>query len=160
MPFSFTVAFEKRGYSWREFAMSSYLIRTGISLDQELLERFDRVVRQKGYGSRSEAIRDLLRDHFVEDDIASNKTVVATLTLIYDHHQSKLAEQLIQAQHDYKGQVLATTHVHLDHHNCLEVIILRGRGGDARRFADKLLSLKGVKHGKLVITNTSDIKDM
>ena len=138
--------------------MSSSLIRTGISLDQELLERFDKVVRQKGYGSRSEAIRDLVRDHFVEDDVASNKMVVATITLIYDHHQHNLAEQLIQAQHDYKGQVLATTHVHLDHHNCLEVIILKGRGADARKFADKLLSFKGVKHGKLVLTNTSDIK--
>jgi len=138
--------------------MSSSLIRTGISLDQELLERFDKVVRQKGYGSRSEAIRDLVRDHFVEDDIASNKIVVATVTLIYDHHQHNLAEQLIQAQHDYMGQVLASTHVHLDHHNCLEVIILKGRGIDARKFADKLLSFKGVKHGKLVMTNTSDIK--
>ena len=82
--------------------MSSSLIRTGISLEQDLLERFDELVRQKGYGSRSEAIRDLLRDHFVEDDVVSNKIVVATLTLIYDHHQSKPAEQLIQAQHDYR----------------------------------------------------------
>jgi CopG family nickel-responsive transcriptional regulator len=131
----------------------SSLIRTGISLEQDLLERFDRVVQQKGYGSRSEAIRDLVRDHFVEEDVASNKVVVATLTLIYDHHQPKLPEQLIGAQHDYKGQVLATTHVHLDHHNCLEVIILKGRGVDAKAFADKLLSLKGVKHGKLVLTN-------
>ena len=132
------------------------LIRTGISLEQDLLERFDKVVRQKGYGSRSEAIRDLVRDHFVEDDVAANKVVVATLTLIYDHHQPKLSEQLIQSQHDYKGQVLASTHVHLDHHNCLEVIILKGKGVDAQKFADKLLSLKGVRHGKLVLTNASD----
>ncbi|MDR1726833.1 MAG: nickel-responsive transcriptional regulator NikR [Acidobacteriota bacterium] len=134
----------------------STLIRTGISLDQDLLERFDLVVRQKGYGSRSEAIRDMVRDHFVADDVASNKVVVATLTLVYDHHQPKLSEQLIRAQHDYKGQVLASTHVHLDHHNCLEVIILKGKGGDAKKFADKLLSLKGVKHGKLVITSSCD----
>jgi len=135
--------------------MSSSLIRTGISLDEELLERFDAVVRQKGYRSRSEAIRDLVRDHFVEDDIASNKTVVATITLIYDHHQHNLTEQLIKAQHEYKGRVLATTHVHLDHHNCLEVIILKGRSVDARKFSDKLLSFKGVKHGKLVLTTES-----
>jgi CopG family transcriptional regulator, nickel-responsive regulator len=131
----------------------STLIRTGISLEQDLLERFDQVVKQKGYGSRSEAIRDLVRDHFVEEDVASNKVVVATITLIYDHHQPKLSEQLVSAQHDYKGQVLATTHVHLDHHNCLEVIILKGHGGEVKKFADKLLSLKGVKHGKTVITN-------
>ncbi len=129
------------------------LIRTGISLDQDILDRFDRMIEQKGYGSRSEAIRDLLRGHFVEEDVISNKMVVATLTLVYDHHQPKLAEQLIEAQHDYKGQVLATTHVHLDHHNCLEVIILKGRGTEAKVFADHLLCLKGVKHGKLVLTN-------
>jgi CopG family transcriptional regulator, nickel-responsive regulator len=131
----------------------SPLIRTGISLEQDLLERFDQVVAQKGYGSRSEAIRDLVRDHFVDEDVASNKVVVATITLIYDHHQPKLSEQLVSAQHDYKGQVLATTHVHLDHHNCLEVIILKGHGMDVKKFADKLLSFKGVKHGKTVITN-------
>jgi CopG family nickel-responsive transcriptional regulator len=131
----------------------SQLIRTGISLERELLERFDKTIEQKGYGSRSEAIRDLVRDHFVEEDVASNKVVVATLTLVYDHHQPKLSEQLIEAQHNYKGKVLATTHVHLDHHNCLEVIILKGRGTEVKKFADQLLSLKGVKHGRLVLTN-------
>ena len=131
----------------------SSLIRTGISLEQDLLDKFDRLIKQKGYGNRSEAIRDLVRDHFVQEDVASNKDVVGTITLVYDHHQPKLSEQLVSAQHDYKGQVLATTHVHLDHHNCLEVIILKGRGIDVKRFADKLLSLKGVKHGKTVITN-------
>jgi CopG family nickel-responsive transcriptional regulator len=138
----------------------SSLIRTGISLEEELLARFDRTIEQKGYGSRSEAIRDLVRDHFVEEDVASNKVVVATLTLVYAHHQPKLSEQLIDAQHDYRGKVLATTHVHLDHRNCLEVIILKGRGTDVKKFADSLLSLKGVKHGKLVLTNTSSsLKD-
>jgi CopG family transcriptional regulator, nickel-responsive regulator len=131
------------------------LIRTGISLEQDLLEKFDMIIKQKGYGSRSEAIRDLVRDHFVEEDVASNKVVVGTITLIYDHHQPKLSEQLVSAQHDYKGQVLATTHVHLDHHNCLEVIILKGHGIEVKKFADKLLSLKGVKHGKLVLTAVS-----
>lgn len=130
------------------------LIRTGIAWEQDLLEKFDLLIKQKGYNNRSEAIRDLVRDHFVEEDVASNKIIVATLTLIYDHHQPKLSEQLVSAQHDYKGQVLASTHVHLDHHNCLEVIILKGRGSDAKRFSDKLLSLRGVKHGKLVLTNT------
>jgi CopG family nickel-responsive transcriptional regulator len=131
----------------------SSLIRTGISLNRELLERFDRMIEQKGYSNRSEAIRDIVRAHFVEEDVVSNKAVVATLTLVYDHHQPKLSEQLIEAQHNYKGQVLASTHVHLDHHNCLEVIILKGRGTEAKAFADHLLSLKGVKHGRLVLTN-------
>ena len=132
----------------------STLIRTGISMEQDLLERFDRMIEEKGYGNRSEAIRDLVRDHFVEEDVVSNKAVVATLTLVYDHHQPKLSEQLIEAQHSYKGTVLATTHVHLDHCNCLEVIILKGRGMEVKEFADRLLSLRGVQHGKLVLTNT------
>jgi CopG family transcriptional regulator, nickel-responsive regulator len=136
-----------------EMRRMTSLIRTGISLEQELLERFDRMIEQKGYRNRSEAIRDLVRDHFVEEDVITNKMVVATLTLVYDHHQPKLSEQLIAAQHDYKGHVLASTHVHLDHHSCLEVIILKGRGTEAKVFADQLLSLKGVKHGKLVLTN-------
>lgn len=131
----------------------STLIRTGISLEQDLLERFDRMIEQKGYGNRSEAIRDLVRNHFVEEDVATNKLVVATLTLVYDHHQPKLSEQLIEAQHNYEGEVLATTHVHLDHRHCLEVIILKGRGVDVKKFADRLLCLKGVHHGKLVLTS-------
>ncbi len=133
----------------------STLIRTGISLEQDLLEKFDLLIKQKGYANRSEAIRDLVRDHFVEEEVASNKIVVGTITLVYDHHQPKLSEQLVSAQHDYKGQVLATTHVHLDHHNCLEVIILKGHGTEVKKFSDKLLSLRGVKHGKLVLTAVS-----
>jgi CopG family nickel-responsive transcriptional regulator len=137
----------------------SSLIRTGISLEQELLDRFDLNIQRKGYGSRSEAIRDLVRDHLVEEDVASNRRIVATLTLVYDHHRPKLSEQLIRAQHSYKGKVLATTHVHLDHRNCLEVIILKGRGVEVSRFADQLLSLRGVKHGKLVLTNADEGAD-
>ena len=130
----------------------SSLTRTAISLDSDLLKEFDRIIKQKGYGSRSEAIRDLVRDLSVKSDIARNKSIVATLTLIYDHHQPQLSEQLIEAQHHYAGKVLATTHVHLDARNCLEVIILKGRGSEVQRFADSLLSLRGVKHGKLVMT--------
>lgn len=130
------------------------LIRTAISLDRELLEEFDRIIGQKGYGSRSEAIRDLVRDLSVKSSIAGDKVVVATLTIVYDHHQPKLSEQLIDAQHHYEGKVLATTHVHLDASNCLEVIILKGRGSEVQRFADHVLSLRGVNHGKLVMTTS------
>jgi CopG family nickel-responsive transcriptional regulator len=136
-----------------QLGMSS-LIRTAISLDRELLEGFDRIIKKKGYGSRSEAIRDLVRDLSVKSEIARNKVIVATLTLVYDHHQHQLSEQLIEAQHHYAGKVLATTHVHLDARNCLEVIILKGRGAKIQHFADHLLSLRGVKHGKLVMTAT------
>jgi CopG family nickel-responsive transcriptional regulator len=130
----------------------STLIRTGISLESSLLERFDRAIHKKGYRNRSEAIRDLVRDYAVAEDVEENRTVVGTLTLVYDHHRPKLTEQLIEAQHDPENKVLAATHVHLDHHNCLEVIIMRGRSSDIRRLADRILSLRGVKHGKLVLT--------
>jgi CopG family nickel-responsive transcriptional regulator len=130
----------------------SKLIRTGISLESDLLERFDRAIRKKGYKNRSEAIRDLVRDYAVTEDVEEDRTVVGTLTIVYDHHRPKLTEQLIEAQHHAENKVLAATHVHLDHHNCLEVVIMKGRSSEVRRIADRILSLRGVKHGKLVLT--------
>lgn len=130
----------------------SMLVRTGISLECDLLARFDRAIQKKGYKNRSEAIRDLVRDYAVEEDVEENRAVAGTLTLVYDHHRPKLSEQLIEAQHHAEGKVLAATHVHLDHHHCLEVIIMKGRSSEVRQIADRLLSLRGVKHGKLVMT--------
>jgi CopG family nickel-responsive transcriptional regulator len=137
----------------------SDVVRTGVSLEQELLERFDEAIGQKGYQNRSEAIRDLIRDHLVTEDSDRNKEVVGTLTIVYDHHRPNLTEKLVDAQHHAGSIVLAATHVHLDHHNCLEVVILRGRGGELKVLADRILSLRGVKHGRLVITSTGkDLK--
>lgn len=132
----------------------SSLVRTGISLERELLADFDRLIARKGYGSRSEAIRDLVREHSVEADVARNKVIVGTLTVVYDHHQPRLSERLIAAQHHYHGKVLATTHVHLDARHCLEVVIVKGRSAEVQHLADHILSLRGVKHGKLVMTTT------
>jgi CopG family nickel-responsive transcriptional regulator len=129
-----------------------HLVRTGISLESDLLQRFDRVIRRKGYKNRSEAIRDLVRDYAVAEDVESDRVVVGTLTMVYDHHRPKLSERLIEAQHDAENKVLAATHVHLDHHNCLEVIIMKGRSSEVSHLADRILSLRGVKHGKLVLT--------
>jgi CopG family transcriptional regulator, nickel-responsive regulator len=130
----------------------STLIRTGISLESDLLKRFDRAISKKGYKNRSEAIRDLVRDYAVAEDVEENRVVVGTLTMVYDHHQPKLAEQLIEVQHHAHDMVMAATHVHLDHHNCLEVIIMRGHSSEVSQLADRILSLRGVKHGKLVLT--------
>ncbi len=130
----------------------AHLVRTGISLESDLLQRFDRVIRKKGYKNRSEAIRDLVRDYAVAEDVEENRAVVGTLTMVYDHHRPQLSERLIAAQHHAEGKVLAATHVHLDHHNCLEVIIMKGRSNEVRQIADRILSLRGVKHGKLVLT--------
>ena len=130
----------------------AHLVGTGISLESNLLTRFDRVIRKKGYKNRSEAIRDLVRDFAVAEDVEEDRLVVGTLTMVYDHHRPKLSERLIEAQHHAENRVLAATHVHLDHHNCLEVIIMKGRSSEVRQIADRILSLRGVKHGKLVLT--------
>jgi CopG family nickel-responsive transcriptional regulator len=130
------------------------LVRTGLSLERELLARFDAAIRRKGYQNRSEAIRDLIREHLVEEAAEENKVIVGTLTMVYDHHQPNLSAKLIEAQHAAASKVLAATHVHLDHHHCLEVIILKGRSGEVKSLADWILSLRGVKHGQLSVTTT------
>ena len=130
------------------------LVRTGLSLERELLEKFDKAIRHKGYQNRSEAIRDLIREHLVQGAAEENKVIVGTLTMVYDHHQPNLSAKLIEAQHAASSKVLAATHVHLDHHHCLEVVILKGRSGEVRNLADQILSLRGVKHGKLTVTTT------
>lgn len=129
------------------------LTRTGVSIEAELLERFDAQIVRRGYSNRSEAIRDLIRESLVEEAAGENKPVVATLSMVYDHHLPNLAHKLTGLQHHSHGAVLATTHVHLDETNCLEVVILRGKSGEVRHLADHMLSLRGVKHGKLVMTS-------
>ena len=132
----------------------SDLVRTGLSLEKELLARFDAAIRGKGYQNRSEAIRDLIREHLVEKAMDENRVVVGTLTMVYDHHQPNLSAKLIEAQHAASSKVLAATHVHLDHHNCLEVVIFKGRSGEVQSLTDRILSLRGVKHGHLTITTS------
>ena len=132
----------------------SELTRTGLSIDRELLAKFDVAIAKRNYKNRSEAVRDLIRDHLVGEEADSNKVVVGTLTIVYDHHRPNLTEKLVEAQHHAGSSVLAATHVHLDPHNCLEVVIMRGRSKELRHLADHLLSLRGVKHGQLVITST------
>lgn len=135
------------------------LARMGVSLERDLLKKFDDFIGKKGYENRSEAIRDLIRERLIQEESGENKIVVGTLTFIYDHHRPSLTEKLVAAQHQAGGDVLAATHVHLDHHNCLEVIIMKGRGRDLRDLANGILSLRGVKHGQLVVTTTGkDLK--
>ena len=130
------------------------LSRTGVSLDEELLGDFDRLISKRGYGSRSEALRDLIREALVTEAVDSNQAMVGSLTLVYDHHLPNLTQKLTDAQHDAHAMVLANTHVHLDHDYCLEVILMQGKSKDIRDMSEKILSLRGVKHGKLVLTGT------
>jgi CopG family transcriptional regulator, nickel-responsive regulator len=130
------------------------LVRTGLSLERELLDKFDQTIARRGYQNRSEAIRDLIREHLVSEEDTQDKVIAGTLTMVYDHHRPNLTERLTDIQHRAQTQVLAATHVHLDHHNCLEVVIMKGRSAELRQIADQILSLRGVKHGKFVITTT------
>ncbi|MFP4517548.1 MAG: nickel-responsive transcriptional regulator NikR, partial [Desulfovibrionales bacterium] len=125
-------------------------IRFGVSLDSELLERFDALTEDRHYQTRSEAIRDLIRNFLVQQEWEDlGKEIVGTVTLVYDHHHSDLSQRLTEIQHDALEAIVTTLHVHLDHHNCMEVLVLRGPGGQVRGLAQKLISTKGVKHGKL-----------
>ena len=130
------------------------LTRFGVSLDEELLEPFDALCAVKGYSNRSEAIRDLIRKALVAEEWQqADGQGAGTLTLVYDHHKNDLARRLTQMQHD-EHDIIATLHVHLDHHNCLEVLILKGEAARVRALADKLISCKGVKHGTFSGTTT------
>lgn len=133
----------------------SELIRFGISLDNDLQSQFDALISTKGYANRSEAIRDLIRAALVEDEWnTEDNEVVGTITLIYDHHFSDFIDRLTGAQHDHMNEIVSTMHVHLDHHNCLEVLAVRGKPAVIKKLADGLIGMKGVKHGKLVTTTT------
>jgi CopG family nickel-responsive transcriptional regulator len=135
----------------------SGLSRIGVAIDTDLLNKFDKLIGQRGYTNRSEAFRDLIRDELVEKIWESPEShVVGTVTLVYDHHVRMLNEKLIGIQHDYHHAILSTLHVHLDHDNCLEVLIVRGRSAEVRRVADVLISTKGVKHGRLTITTSGE----
>lgn len=134
------------------------LARFGVSIDGRLLEQFDRLLSRRGYRNRSEAIRDLIRDRLVVEEWSSgSREVVGTLTLIYDHHTRELQARMTELQHRHHAHVLSTLHVHLDHHNCLEVLVVRGRPREIRALADGLLSLKGVKHGQLAASSTGKL---
>ena len=131
------------------------LTRFGVSQDEELLEPFDALCAVKGYSNRSEAIRDLIRKALVAEEWQqADGQGAGTLTLVYDHHKNDLARRLTQMQHDEHDIIIATLHVHLDHHNCLEVLILKGEAARVRALADKLISCKGVKHGTFSGTTT------
>jgi CopG family nickel-responsive transcriptional regulator len=132
----------------------SELARTGVSLEEGLLSEFDRLIAKRGYKNRSEAVRDLIREALLTESIDSNKPVVGTLTLVYDHHVPNLSEKLTDAQHTAGAMVLAATHVHLDHQYCLEVIIMKGKSRELQEIADRMLALRGVELGKLVLANS------
>ena len=130
------------------------LTHFGISLDLALLGKFDRLLEQKGYATRSEAIRDLIRACLVKDHVDKGGEAAGTITLIYSHDTRELTDTLTDIQHKYHNMVVSSMHIHLDGHNCLEVLVVRGKAGIIQKVADRLIGTKGVKHGKLSLTAT------
>jgi len=128
--------------------------RFSISMEDDLLGRFDRHLKERGYSNRSEAVRDLVRKALIDDEWESGEEVVGVITLVFDHHQRQLQEKLTELQHGYHCLIVSSTHVHLDHHNCLEVIIARGEASRVRRLADRLKATKGVKSSELAAAST------
>jgi CopG family nickel-responsive transcriptional regulator len=129
--------------------------RFGVSIPAELVKAFDRRIHGKGYRTRSEAIRDVIRDYLVEGEWERQaEPVVGTITVVYGHGRRELTRALTELQHRFHGSVVCSTHVHLDEHNCLEVVVVKGPGAKVRAIADQLISTRGVKHGKLVCTTT------
>ncbi|MDX1762757.1 MAG: nickel-responsive transcriptional regulator NikR [bacterium] len=131
----------------------AHLTRFGVSIETRLLGRFDKLIKSRGYRNRSEALRDLIRDRLVQEDWnLGTKETVGTITLVYDHHTRELGDNLTHLQHDHFKAVISSMHVHMDEHNCLEVLVVRGQGRRIKKLADRLIGTRGVKHGKLTLT--------
>lgn len=128
--------------------------RFGVSLEEDLLKKLDQLVIKHHFPNRSQAIRFLINHHIVEDRWKEDQDVAGALVLIYDHHKRDLLKQLTGLQHDYNCLILSSLHVHLDHNNCLETIALKGKSSKLLKLADKLRSIKGIKHGDLVMSTT------
>jgi CopG family transcriptional regulator, nickel-responsive regulator len=132
----------------------SELVRFGVSLEKTLLDRFDVLIRAKQYTNRSEALRDLIRRELVQQEWQSGSDVVGTITLVYDHHKRDVLIRVMDMQHDFQEAIISTQHIHLDHHNCLEIVAARGNAEEVQRLADALRSIKGVRHATLSMSST------
>jgi CopG family nickel-responsive transcriptional regulator len=132
----------------------SKVFRFGVSLDKDLLDKFDRLIRDKNYSNRSEAFRDLIRRELVKKEWREGKEVAGAITLIYDHHKRELLNKITDTQHDFQKLIISTQHIHLDHNNCLEIIAVKGSPKEAQKLLDTLTSIKSVKHGTLSMSTT------
>lgn len=130
--------------------------RVGVSIEPRLLKKFDILIKKRGYTNRSEAIRDLIREDIIKSDIKEEEgEVIGTLTVMYDHDAGNVTDELLHLQHHHHQQISFTTHIHINQRTCLEIVVIRGLVTDVKQFAENVKSLKGVQHGKLVLTKLS-----
>jgi len=136
----------------------SKLVRFGISIEEDLLVKFDRLIKQRKYTNRSEAFRDLIREELVKREWSENKAVTGAITLVYDHHARELVTKVLDVQHDHHACILSSQHIHLDHHNCFEIIVTRGKAREIEDLYRKLKAIKNVKHaGFLMATRGKEL---
>jgi CopG family nickel-responsive transcriptional regulator len=133
----------------------SELVRFGVSLERDLLEKFDNLIRQRNYSNRSEALRDLIRQELVKKAWqAGDGEVAGAITFVYDHHGRSLLKKITDIQHGFQEIIISTQHIHLDHDNCLEIVAVKGKPTQLQKLADMLKALKGVRHGILSMSST------
>lgn len=132
----------------------SELVRFGVSLEKSLLDRFDDLIREKQYTNRSEALRDLIRRELVHREWQEGKDIAGAITLIYDHQKRDVMSRVTETQHQFQKVIISTQHIHLDHHNCLEIVAARGKAEEVQKLADALRSIKGVRHATLSMSST------
>ena len=130
------------------------LVRFGVSLEKELLDKFDKLIKKESYPNRSEAFRDLIREKLIKIEWKSEEIVAGTITLVYDHHKRDLLNVLTDIQHIFHSLIISGQHIHLDHDNCLEIIVVKGKSKEINKLANKLKSAKGVKFSQLSMATT------
>ena len=135
---------------------SSIVSRFGVSLEPELLDQLDLIVREQNFANRSQAIRNMVRDNLVKQEWLSGKEVAGTITLVYDHHKPNLLSRLTEAQHKHHHMIISTQHIHLDHNNCMEIVVIRGKPSDAQRLLGAIKGIKGIKFSALSTATTAD----
>lgn len=131
----------------------SDLVRFGVSLEKGLLEKFDRIIQQRRYTNRSEALRDLIRQELVRKEWAEDGEVAGAITFVYDHHKRELVNRVVDIQHDFQKVIISTQHIHLDHDNCLEIVAVKGKPREIEKVADLLKAVKGVRYGTLSMSS-------
>ena len=136
----------------------SKIIRFGVSLEEALLDKFDKLIKSRKYTNRSEAIRDLIRQDLLRKDFEEDREVAGAITFIYDHHQRDLLNKIIDVQHDHQDIIQSSQHIHLDHHSCLEIVAVKGNSSIVSKLSDTLKALKGVKNGSLSVSGTGSIR--
>ena len=141
--------------SVKRVTMAEKITRFGVSIEPDLIKKFDKTIKREGYTNRSEAIRDLIRKNLIaEKNKNLNEEAIGTFTMVYDHHVGSLTDKLLDLQHNHTKEILVSTHVHIDHHNCLEVLVLKGKIGNIQKLADNIKALRGIKNGELVLTKS------